>query len=140
MTQVFSFKTDISTLKEPILDLLEGLRGVGDTINGFETLEVSLPVIDAPINELLADDPNVGLSDFFDFYTPALEYFTLLQVFNFDIDAHLPTIGALPGIDLPNLDVNMDAHRLKLKNLIEKEYDLSHVAKQMASLYESVNG
>ncbi|MFC1535318.1 LEPR-XLL domain-containing protein, partial [Thermodesulfobacteriota bacterium] len=123
-TPDISVRTDISPLKDPILDLLKEFKDIGENITSFESLNVNLPVIDSSVNNLLSDQADSGFGTFLNLYTPALDYFTLLEAFNFDISEYLPLIGALPGIDIPDFDINRDDHRLKLKNLIEKEYDL----------------
>ncbi|MFC1820404.1 DUF4347 domain-containing protein [Thermodesulfobacteriota bacterium] len=130
-----SVRTDISTLKDPILDLLKEFKDIGKNITSFEQLNVILPVIDSSINQLLSENADSGFDNSLDLYTPALEYFTLLEAFNFDVNDYLPRIGALPGIDTPDFDVLQDDHRLKLKNLIEKEYNLQLDQDWNLSLY-----
>ncbi|MFC1869575.1 LEPR-XLL domain-containing protein, partial [Thermodesulfobacteriota bacterium] len=130
-----SVKTDISTLKGHILDLLTEFKEVGENITIFEQLNSTLPVIDSSINQLLSDNLDSGFGDFLDLYTPAFEYFTLLNVFNFDVNDYLPDIGTLPGIDTPDFNINLDTHRLKLKNLLEKEYNLELDQNWDLSLY-----
>jgi len=130
-----SKKIDISTLKDSILDLLKELSAAGKKVTGFDQLNTTLPVIGSSINEMLSDNTDSSLGDFFDFYTPSFEYFNLLEVFNFDINDYLSSIGDLPGIDLPNFDITLDAHKFKLKNLIENENNLTLEPDWDLSLY-----
>jgi len=122
-----AIKIDITHLKEPILEMLKELSELGGSITASEVLNANLPVIESSINQLFSDNPDVGLGNVLDFYTPALSYFTLLEVFNFDLtdQLNLSRIGALPGIDIANFDLENVAHRNKLKNLMESEYDLN---------------
>jgi hypothetical protein len=120
-------KTDITALKEPILEMLKELSDLGGSITASEALNVNLPVINNSINQLFSDNPDVGLGNVLDFYTPTLSYFTLLEVFNFDLtdQLNLSSIGTIPVIDIANFDLDNEAHRLKLKGLVESEYNLS---------------
>ena len=120
-------KTDITALKEPILEMVKELSDLGGSITASDVLNDNLPVIENSINQILFDDPDVGLGTVMDFYTPALAYFTLLDVFNFDLtdQFNLSRIGALPGIDAPDFDLDNPTHRRKLKELIESEQNLS---------------
>jgi hypothetical protein len=122
-----SVKTDITALKEPILDTLKDLSEVGGSITDSDVLNTILPVIDNSINQLFSDSQDMEFGKILDLYTPALAYFTLLEVFNFDLtdQLNLSKIGALTGIDTVNFDLENVAHRTKLKALIESEYDLS---------------
>ncbi|MFC1829891.1 LEPR-XLL domain-containing protein, partial [Thermodesulfobacteriota bacterium] len=121
-----SARTDISTLKDPLLEIFKELKEVGENLCLFEQLNVSFPVIDSSINQLLSNNnSDAGFGSFSDFYTPALAYFTLLQAFNFDINDYLSEIGTMPGIDIPDFDIHQDAHRTTLKNLVETEYNLT---------------
>lgn len=130
-----SISVDISALKYPILDLMKGLSEAGRKITDFQPLNVTLPVIDASINEIFSENAGIGLGKSLDLYTPSLEYFTLLEAFNFDINSRAAAIGALPGIDTANFDINVDAHRLKLENLLEKSFNLSLSPNWDPSLY-----
>ncbi|MFC1891596.1 LEPR-XLL domain-containing protein, partial [Thermodesulfobacteriota bacterium] len=131
----FSVKTDISNLKDPILDLLTEFREIGENITSFEQLNINLPVIDSSFNQLVSEKLDSGLGNFLDLYTPALEYFLLLNVFNFNINDYLSDIGALPGIDIEDFNISLDTHKLKLKNLLEKEYNISLSQDWDLSLY-----
>jgi hypothetical protein len=122
---VVSLTPNIDSMKDPILDLLKGLSETGETLTNFEPLEVTLPLLNMSIDDLLSGNSNFGLGDTLDFYTPALEYFTLLEVFNFDINDHLAEIGSHNGIGISDFDIHDENHRLKLKNLLENENDLS---------------
>jgi len=132
-----SISVDITSLKAPILDLLQKLGKLGADIIDSEAFNATFPVIDASINQLLSENPEFGLGNFFDFYTPALEYFTLLEAFNFDVNDHLSDIGTLPEIDIPNFDLAIETHKAKLKNLIEKECNCSLDPDWDISLYLS---
>lgn len=114
---------DISPLEGTILNLFKELSEVGAGISDSGPFNLKLPVIDASINRLLFEDQDLGFVKTFDLYTPALEYFTLVEVFNFDINDYASEIGALPGIDISDFNINIDLHRLTLKNLIENEFD-----------------
>jgi hypothetical protein len=129
-----SASVDISALKHPILELMKGASGAGEMIAASDPLKISLPVIGGSIGEMLPGSPHTG-SKFLDFTTPSREYFTLLEAFNFDINSRAADIGALPGIDTANFDINVEAHRLKLKNLLEKSSNLSLSPNWDPSLY-----
>jgi hypothetical protein len=116
---VVSLTPNIDSMKDPILDLLKGLSETGETLTNFEPLEVTLPLLNMSIDDLLSGNSNFGLGNTLDFYLPALEYFTLLEIFNFEIDAHLTEIGSLNGIGISDFDIHDENHRLKLKNLLE---------------------
>jgi hypothetical protein len=100
---------------------------VGETVTEFEALNTDLPIIDDTVKELLFADPDVGFGHVFDFYTPAQEYFTLLEVFNFDLTEGLTLgrLGTLSGISAPFLDLENVNHRRKLGDLLESEYNLA---------------
>jgi hypothetical protein len=116
-----SVKTDITALKQSILDTLEKLDEVGGSITASEALNANLPVIESSINQLLAADSEVGLGNAVDFYQSTLEYFTLLEVFNLD----LAGIGSLVGIDDSNFDIYNETHKRNLKETIESKNNLS---------------
>ena len=120
-------KTDITLFKEPILEMLRELSQLSGSITDSEALNVNLPIIENSLNQLFSAEAEGRLGSVFDLYTPALEYFTLLEVFNFDLtdEVSLSKIGALPGISTPGFDLNNAAHRRNLKEVIESEYDLS---------------
>jgi len=130
-----SVRVDISILKDPILDLLKGLNDVGEVFAFSGPATVALPVIDTAIHEMLAGDTDSASGKFLNFYQPAFEYFSLLEAFNFDLNVYASAIGALPGIDQPDFNISLDAHRLKLKNLIEKETNLTLQPDWDLSLY-----
>ncbi|KPL11372.1 hypothetical protein AMJ85_03690, partial [candidate division BRC1 bacterium SM23_51] len=113
-------RTDITTLKDPILNLIKGLSETGEKAAGLEVLNAPLAVLDTSVAELLSTQ--LDMENALDFYTPALEYFTLLEVFNFDISQNSGDVGSLLGI--PDFDINDATHRLKLQNLLENEYNL----------------
>ncbi|CAB5080427.1 hypothetical protein D3OALGB2SA_513 [Olavius algarvensis associated proteobacterium Delta 3] len=120
-TALPTFTSDIGELKYSILDTfgaLEDTRGAVDHHGNFDT---PLPVLDLSINQMLAERPESGSTIAFDFYAPALEYFTLVEAFNFDLtdEQNLSRIGTLPEIDIPDFSLENPAHKDSLKNLIE---------------------
>ena len=78
-------KTDITLFKEPILEMLRELSQLSGSITDSEALNVNLPIIENSLNQLFSAEAEGRLGSVFDLYTPALEYFTLLEVFNFDL-------------------------------------------------------
>jgi len=116
-----TFTSDIGELKYSILDTFgafDHTRGAVDHHGDFDT---PLPVIDLSINQMLAESPESGSTIAFDFYTPALEYFTLVEAFNFDLtdEQNLSRIGSLPEIDIPDFSLYNPAHKDSIKNLVE---------------------
>ncbi|MBN2061049.1 MAG: LEPR-XLL domain-containing protein, partial [Deltaproteobacteria bacterium] len=135
ISPIVTTKVDISSLKDSLLDLTRGLRQLGEESAAFAQLNDSLPVIDASINQIIADESGTDPGQFFDLHTPALEYFTLLDVFNFDINAYRSEIGNLPGIQVENFDISDVDHILKLRNLLEQEQGVTLTPDWDFSLY-----
>ena len=121
----FSDASDISELKASIIDLLQGFDTVGDAMADSGVFDMPLSGIDASIDSLLSDDPDAGVGDLLDVTTAANEYFTLSEVFGLDVTAHLTDLGSLPGIDIPDFQLEDPAHMGALKSLLEDTHDLT---------------
>jgi len=122
-----NFTTDISELKNSILDAFSGFDDAGKALAQSGEFDTPLPVIDLCINQLFSENPDSGLNSVFDLYTPALEYFTLFEVFNLDLtdELNLSKLGSLPDINAPKFSLNNPAHKDTLKNLIEGKFEVA---------------
>ncbi|MCK9365205.1 MAG: LEPR-XLL domain-containing protein, partial [Syntrophales bacterium] len=130
-----SLSFNISSLRNSILDLLKGIDGIGERLVDSSSQAVAEPFLGNSLNKIFSADHDSASSPFTKLYDPALDYFTLLDVFNFSIDENASAIGELPGIDTANFDINIGSHRLALKNLLENSFNLSLKADWDVSLY-----
>ncbi|MHB8092108.1 MAG: LEPR-XLL domain-containing protein, partial [Syntrophales bacterium] len=130
-----SLSFNISSLRNSILELLKGIDGIGERLVDSSSQAVAEPFLGNSLNKIFSADHDSASSPFTKLYDPALDYFTLLDVFNFSIDENASAIGELPGIDTANFDINIGSHRLALKNLLENSFNLSLKADWDVSLY-----
>jgi len=116
----------ITIIKNSLLDTFLNFDDAGEAIVQSGKFDTPLPVIDLAINELLTVELDSGLNTAFDFYTPSLEFFTLVEIFNFDLtdEINLSGLGSLPEIGIPDFNLDNAAHKNSLKDLIESEYEI----------------
>ena len=129
--------TDISGLKNSVLDTFAALVDAGETVVQSDDFDKPLPVIDLSINQLLSDHPGAGSKTVFDIHTAARDYFVLPEAFNLDLTdkLNLAIIGSLPEIGIPDFSLENVAHKTRLKNLVESEFETTLAPDWDVNLY-----